>query len=311
MACWLNDQPRALMYDASKRRPVLYDLTTRQPIQTLEACDPPTTGCLAGSAEHDCCALFVPASDKGAGGELIGFDTTTGRQLWSRKESRAVHSFLADPEGKRLVIGFPGRNVRVDLGPGMWTARQYLRDLTVCDPRTGNPLATWPGEVWRQTVTRGGDLLLVTGDGPDSPHTIRLVRSEKATEIWAHPEAGPITTWAISPDGQLLAVLMSSAGQPHLRILDMRDGEPISELSGERPTWSQIEIQPIAFTPDGQRLAVAYSDGAVRLWDPRAGREVLTLADRGTIVNHLAFTVDGSRLVGFADKSFLVWKAAP
>jgi len=67
----------------------------------------------------------------------------------------------------------------------------------------------------------------------------------------------------------------------------------------------------IAFTPDGQRLAVAYSDGAVRLWDPRAGREVLTLADRGTIVNHLAFTVDGSRLVGFADKSFLVWKVAP
>ena len=60
----------------------------------------------------------------------------------------------------------------------------------------------------------------------------------------------------------------------------------------------------VAFSPDGQLLAAAYSDGTVRLWNPATGQAVGTPlpADAGTggSVSGVAFSPDG-KLLATAD----------
>jgi WD40 repeat protein len=49
-----------------------------------------------------------------------------------------------------------------------------------------------------------------------------------------------------------------------------------------------VEVHALAWEPGGQRLASAGGDGSVRLWGPRAGRELARLGGHGGTVWALA-----------------------
>lgn len=56
----------------------------------------------------------------------------------------------------------------------------------------------------------------------------------------------------------------------------------------------------LAFSPKEKRLAVAYGNGAIKLWDVATGAESLTMKWKSNSVQCLAFSPDGARL-GLAD----------
>lgn len=64
----------------------------------------------------------------------------------------------------------------------------------------------------------------------------------------------------------------------------------------------------MAFSPDGDRLASASIEGAVRLWDPDTGEaigEPLTGHTYG--VEAIAFSPDGDRLASAGHRSIRLW----
>ena len=111
----------------------------------------------------------------------------------------------------------------------------------------------------------------------------------------------------LSPDGRRL-VTLDLFGQAHLWDLDMKpsDRPPVSLVSGDRP------VSAVAFSDDNRRLAIGDVRGAVRIWDPVAGRE-LARWDTALAGPVTALELDrsGKRLVAAGNRIVKIWDLTP
>ena len=92
--------------------------------------------------------------------------------------------------------------------------------------------------------------------------------------------------YALSLDGKTIADTKNNDST--VRLLDIHTGEIINTFTGEN---LRSRVQSIAFSPDGQTIAIA-SYGEVRLWDMDSGIQKVTLYGKGFFSN-LQFSLDG------------------
>jgi WD40 repeat protein len=123
-----------------------------------------------------------------------------------------------------------------------------------------------------------------------------------------------VTALAFSPDGKRIA---SGSRDRTVRVWDITEDaewQLLLPLKAPVPAFDlraalDASFQPLAFSPDGARLASSDNDADVRIWDLRnSGTPPLVLQGHAGIVQPVAFSPDGSRLAaGGRDGSVQVW----
>jgi WD40 repeat protein/serine/threonine protein kinase len=147
-------------------------------------------------------------------------------------------------------------------------------------------IGTGPAQVWN--LSTGRRVAVVGSANTDSSH------------------------FALSPDGSRIAC--GAQMDRRIRILSRRTGELVEH--GMLP-FDSADALSTAFSPDGKRLAVAFTDGTVRLWSTETNSETAELG--GSVPGltmpiksfaSVVFSPDGTRIAaGAADGSIPVWNA--
>ncbi|TNE87587.1 MAG: hypothetical protein EP330_17985 [Deltaproteobacteria bacterium] len=171
-------------------------------------------------------------------------------------------------------------------------------------------------------------------------HVLRRVRDGEIEEVWAHDEAHPlwqadvaadgsrlawtssvnrllvadlpdltpVLDWtlpespramALSPDGKTLAMATPSAGIAFVDV-DTKDTEATFELDG-------LAISGVAFSPDGQLVAVSSWDRHVRIFARGPWRLVTDVVDHDHRVSDVSFSADGQLASGSWDHTLRFW----
>jgi WD40 repeat protein len=157
----------------------------------------------------------------------------------------------------------------------------------------------------QETVTINDDTSKYRLNAAISRDGKRIVTSSLGpTRVWSAQTGKPLATvsvfgmmFAISPDGALVAG-QAQAGE--VTIFDASSGKAVSHIDSVYRRDSQVaNVQALAFSPDGQYLAVARDDVGVRLWDARTGRPVSEglNAEWGVASPTILFTPEGKHVV--------------
>jgi len=217
----------------------------------------------------------------GPGGDSLAVSTVAGslglwdlrgaHLRWQQAPEPAICAFAAwVPGGHQLLIG---------AGPG----RLLLWDYA--DPSTPRPVpSALPGGACQAVSPDGRWVAMATtarlDDRADVAERLSAAMAMQGGALWCLDLAGSeaprhvlattasITALAYTPDGSLVLVATSDGG---LTLVEPETGRVVRRLAGhEGPIWS------VDVSPQGDLLASAGADGAVRCWDV-GGRELLRL----------------------------------
>jgi WD40 repeat protein/serine/threonine protein kinase len=269
------------------------------------------------------------------------WDTDTGNEVVTlRGHFGTVRTLAFSPNGQRLLSASHDMTVRIwDATPlngktdsadltlrgheGEVADAAYSPDgrylvsagsdasVTVWDAKTGKvlrPLRGHPGIVLRLGFSPDGRWLAASGWA--NILTIWDTQAWVVSRTFGQRPNGYNYHVAFSPDGKLLAAGDASRSDIHQRIILIRDATTGDEIQRLGPyTWN---IQALAFDPAGHYLASAAADSTVRIWDVRAGRELVTLQPRheGSATS-VAFSPNGKYLAsGSLDRTVRIWSTA-
>ncbi|HEX5472003.1 MAG TPA: hypothetical protein VFW73_08955 [Lacipirellulaceae bacterium] len=122
-------------------------------------------------------------------------------------------------------------------------------------------------------------------------------------------EKKPLRDMDVSPDGNLLALIVADEKKPNtgnVVLWDVAD----SKLRAQLPIASRFLAHRLRFSADGKRVAAGLSSGGAQVWDVESGQR----PSWGSWTHHkgwievLAFTSDGKRLAAAsADWKVTVW----
>jgi len=150
-----------------------------------------------------------------------------------------------------------------------------------------------PRHRWRYVLTAISGLLLISLDVLSAWHC----RPSEPVQSW--PIAGFSSPLATSPRAPLVAMdttfhgLVDSPTRAATKTVELRaipDGTLVR-------TFPAGNVSALAFSPDGQVLAIGGGDGIVQLWQVTAGRRLRAFPPQRSSIHQLAFSPTGAALL--------------
>lgn len=218
------------------------------------------------------------------------WDSVTGVevQTWTGPASPA---FFA-PDGRHIV------------------GRTYADDVGIWDAMSGVQIKRYRGFLRSDRFSRDSSLspdgtrFLIAWEDEEGQTRMDLIDVLTGKKLLDFPVADRVSDCSFSPDGRRIA----SVHFNDVKIWDALDATEIATLpylfSGARGGQS-----PAALSPNGERVAFAFSDGVVEIWEISSRQRVLMLAahsDNG--VSDLAFSPSGRMLATSSfDRTVKIW----
>jgi WD40 repeat protein len=177
------------------------------------------------------------------------------------------------PDGKRIASTSADKSARV------WTPSFVAQGFH-------------SGPVRRVLITPQGNQIVSAGDDKH----VRVLDAKTGVEAksFAAHDA-PITGMTLSADG---AKLLTASADKSAKLWTLADGKTALTIPLPGPA------QTVALSPNGARIAVAFTDGTVtklRTYDAANGRELQSVADSATPIRSVQFLPDNRTLVFSGD----------
>ncbi len=194
---------------------------------------------------------------------------------------------------------FPDGDARSDdtlYVAGPWLLRQGTHAVTI--GRTGQPAAGW-----QVSLSDWVDASAVAPDGAVAVAWANRIGRWDApthTKVWSIQPGARVAGLRFSPDGRWLAAVCRDRT---CLILEARTGAVARRL-----TSSQALTGAMAWSPEGQRLALATDHGPIGLWEVAPGLQTGTLQGSLQAATDLAFSGDGSHLAALAGGDLCLWR---
>lgn len=189
--------------------------------------------------------------------------------------------------------------IQVDWSPdGQVIVDAGSKALTLIDPNTMKNVGTISlGNEVPKTMVISADSKTVTALLGSSVKTFDLATRK---EIRSFSVQGGANSLALARDGALIALGMLDN---KVLLVNAENGSVTRTLRSNYGGWS------VAFTPDGQYVAVGTSQGAL-MWETASGTWAPIASGQDALIKTVTFSNDGKYLAGGSEGMIFIWDVA-
>jgi WD40 repeat protein len=290
--------------------------------------------------------VHKPATDKGGREQLWNWTFSPDAERLaavvgvSDASNWLSQAFSILGAGTLGLMGSPRGQAPLLTSSALFPGRTVSQEVKVWNLSTGQQVLRIKPRDWsvaNLTFSHDGKRLVVADGG-----TVRIWDTTTGEQISSLTEE--YTALVLSHDSKYLAGRCYVSGNPVIRIWDVPTGQALFTLESQRirsygdlafhPSGNQLAITTaetvtvwdlstqkeafslkghsgpvwaVTFSPDGEYLASASSDGTVKVWAATHVPEAVSIKDAG-VIRRAAFSPDGKRLASSAAGSIIkVW----
>jgi WD40 repeat protein len=231
----------------------------------------------------------------------IRFATTQGKFLTTelRGGAGAPSSIAQSSNGRRVAAGFVG------------SLQGALGNVAVWDQESGRLVTTAPvyGPVTRVAFNNQGNALLIASAVNSCSRGgggVFLWRFAGEPELVFDVNGNSVTDLAVSPAQNIAATITQHGkarclGPAQVDVWDIETRQVVNNISFPQ------DATALAFSPDGEFLAIGTRDGQVHLWDMHAQQTVQEFQIKPDYFVRVAFSPDGKSLAAATPDAVKVW----